>query len=248
MSCITPTHLYRKYLVWKVIKEKVLIDSYFLEIGCGTGDFSLELANLGFSGITIDFSDKAIEEAEKKLKNKEVKAIRSDLFKLKGQFDTIFIFEVLEHVKNDKKAFNKIFNLLKPGGRFLFSVPAHQQMYGRDDKWGGHYRRYERQNLIEMLGDLGLDIKIFWCYGFPVFNFTRWVYNLLCEFRKKKVNKISHIGKAKMTGLDKEGAGFVKKIQWLYPYLLPIFKLCDPFLNSDLGVGYLCYCRKGDHE
>jgi hypothetical protein len=66
---------------------------------------------------------------------------------------------------------------LKPGGRILASVPAHQRKYGRSDEIVGHVRRYEKQELRGLLEATGSgDIRIV-NYGFPVTEATRRLSN-----------------------------------------------------------------------
>jgi hypothetical protein len=52
-------------------------------------------------------------------------------------FDTILYIDVLEHIED-----------LRPGGRLIVLAPAYQALYSPFDEAIGHYRRYDRRNLI----------------------------------------------------------------------------------------------------
>lgn len=94
-------------------------------------------------------------------------------------FDYLFAFEVLEHIERDSDVMREWMRYLKPGGRVLISVPAHQRKYGRSDEMVGHVRRYEKDALQKLLFDSGAkDIKIV-NYGFPITELTRWLSNRL---------------------------------------------------------------------
>ncbi|MEL7157397.1 MAG: methyltransferase domain-containing protein, partial [Actinomycetota bacterium] len=54
------------------------------------------------------------------------------------RFDYVMAFEVLEHITDDRAALEEWLRRLRPGGRVLFSVPAHQRKYGDADRAVGH--------------------------------------------------------------------------------------------------------------
>ncbi len=60
---------------------------------------------------------------------------------------------VLEHIKDDKKALSNMFNLLNHGGKLILLVPAHQWAFGRIDKGLGHFRRYSKNEVVNKLHD-----------------------------------------------------------------------------------------------
>ena len=243
MACITPTHLYRRYLVDKLVLDKIDKPFKFLEIGCGSGEFAAHLAKHGNYGLALDISSEAIKLAKIKLKGSGVSAISSDFHKITDQYDYVFCFEVIEHLKDDKKAFKKIFSLVSVGGHFVFSVPAHMSLWGRDDEWGGHYRRYEKNTLSKSLRESGFRIINFWDYGFPIFNLTRRIYNFVCSIGSKH-NSLSKEEATLRTGLEKEGGSFISFFSPLNFFLPVIFWFSNFFLKSNLGSGYLVECRK----
>ncbi len=94
-------------------------------------------------------------------------------------FDYLFAFEVLEHIEADLDVLSAWATHLKPGGRLLISVPAHQRKYGRSDELVGHVRRYEKAQLRELLETAGFkNVKII-NYGFPITELTRRFSNFL---------------------------------------------------------------------
>lgn len=66
--------------------------------------------------------------------------------------------EVLEHIRDDKKAISEIARVLKPSGFFLFSVPLRMDLYSEIDQIIGHKRRYEIEKRFSAKLNLRLDI------------------------------------------------------------------------------------------
>ena len=73
------------------------------------------------------------------------------------RFDAIVAVNVIEHIQDDQQAVRVLSSLLKPGGRLLIYVPAVPFAYGSLDRMLGHYRRYTRASLAELLRGVGLD-------------------------------------------------------------------------------------------
>lgn len=64
--------------------------------------------------------------------------------------DTILCINVLEHIEKDAQALNNMIEGLSPGGHLCLLVPALQALYGSLDRLDGHYRRYDRDKLLEL--------------------------------------------------------------------------------------------------
>jgi glycosyltransferase involved in cell wall biosynthesis len=76
-----------------------------------------------------------------------------------GTFDTAVCFNVVEHISDDATALRNLRRLLKPGGRLLVIVPAHQWLFGTLDVHLGHHRRYVKTELEEKLKLAGFELE-----------------------------------------------------------------------------------------
>lgn len=74
-------------------------------------------------------------------------------------FDSVVLINVLEHMEDDGEALKNIFKVLVPGGNLLIIVPAHAALYGQMDALAGHYRRYEKASLANLLDDAGFLVE-----------------------------------------------------------------------------------------
>jgi 2-polyprenyl-3-methyl-5-hydroxy-6-metoxy-1,4-benzoquinol methylase len=112
----------------RVIKQKTMTPpGTILDIACGSGNYSLYLASLGFSVTGIDVSKRALKIArrrarEEKLTPKFVFGNALEMRKvLQKQFDYILDYSFLHHIPlyQTKRYARQFVHLLKPGGRLL---------------------------------------------------------------------------------------------------------------------------------
>lgn len=90
-----------------------------LDLGCGTGDLSLKIAETGAKVVGIDESAEMIEAAKQKYP--DIEFIVKDILELdfKEEFDVVFSNAVLHWVKDAETATKKIHQALKTQGKFI---------------------------------------------------------------------------------------------------------------------------------
>jgi len=66
-----------------------------------------------------------------------------------NSFDTIILSDVIEHIKNWKKAVNEAVRVSK--NKIIITVPAYKWLWSNYDKLLGHYRRYEKKDIDKFL-------------------------------------------------------------------------------------------------
>ncbi|WP_284320909.1 class I SAM-dependent methyltransferase [Dyella acidisoli] len=155
----------------------------FIEMGAGTGHMTRIFLERGFFGASHDLGRDSRQMMRENLSFAQERMVVVDrLSELADEsFDYLFAFEVLEHIEKDREVMREWIRYLKPGGRVLISVPAHQRKFGRSDELVGHVRRYEKGELRTLLMSAGVaDIHIV-NYGFPVTEFTRRLSNRLIK-------------------------------------------------------------------
>jgi len=153
----------------------------FVEMGAGTGHMTRIFLERGFYGACHDLGADSRHMLRENLSYAgERMIVVNQLSELTTEsFDYLFAFEVLEHIENDGDVIREWMRYLKPGGRILVSVPAHQQKYGRSDELVGHVRRYEKKDLHALLSGAGADDIRIVNYGFPITELTRGLSNRL---------------------------------------------------------------------
>ncbi|HET7709297.1 MAG TPA: class I SAM-dependent methyltransferase [Sphingomicrobium sp.] len=130
-----------------------------LEVGCGTGHNLPMLARFGTVD-AIEIDEQARMIAEKRLG----RAIHgSRLPELPGipehHYDLIGAFDVVEHVDDDAAAIASLARRLRPGGRLVITVPAHQWMWSAHDVVNHHQRRYSKAGLKRLIEKSPLKLE-----------------------------------------------------------------------------------------
>lgn len=102
-----------------------------LDIGCGTGRHSIELAKRGYNLTGLDLSESMLKKAkDNALKaNVQIDFICSDArnFSFPGKFDAAIMlceggFSLMETDEMNFKILSNAYNSLKPGSKFIFST------------------------------------------------------------------------------------------------------------------------------
>ena len=84
--------------------------------------------------------------AEQRLGRKVMSAPLPELAGVKSShYDLIAAFDVIEHIDDDAAALASIATRLKPGGKLVMTVPAHQWMWSAHDVVNHHKRRYSKR-------------------------------------------------------------------------------------------------------
>lgn len=156
-----------------------------LDVGCGSGAFTIGAALRGYDSIGVSWDQRnqsvAVERANILNVNNvsfeicDVRNldVRSDWFE---KFDVCINFENLEHILNDKKLIKDISQCLKPGGRLILTTPYYlYKAINIEDlgpfssiENGEHVRRgYSECMLRELFTLAGLKVeRIEYCSGF----------------------------------------------------------------------------------
>ena len=152
----------------------------FLDVGCGIGDVSSFLAEKGWRGKAIDVSADALEKARQNLSIFPfVDLEKKDFFEATGTYTTVFLQDILEHIPEDGKAFQKLASLISAGGYAVIAVPSNPRYWQWDDDSYGHVRRYTAKGIKKKLGDVGLEVIAIWDFTFPVFWMMRRIYAMI---------------------------------------------------------------------
>ena len=143
----------RREIIAELIRREAKLpkEAQILEIGCGTGHNLAMLSGFGHvDGLELD--DEARALSEKRLGRK---VLRSPLPELAGvadaHYDLVGAFDVIEHIEDDQAALASIARKLKPGGKFVMTVPAHQWMWTAHDVVNHHKRRYSKSSLRALI-------------------------------------------------------------------------------------------------
>ncbi len=109
----------------------------YLDIGCGTGNYTDALQNIGFQFIGIDPSIEMLQKAQSQNKKVKWKIGSAEKTNLPQQsIDGIIGTLTIHHWTNLSRAFSELTYVLKPNGKIVIFTSTPEQMKGY---WLNHY-------------------------------------------------------------------------------------------------------------
>jgi len=196
-----------------------------IEIGSGIGNLSEKFMSL--KPLTLSDNDKGLVKIlQERFLDTGVRSLYLDIEReidssLNNQFHSVVAVNVLEHVKNDKRALRNISALLKKGGTIRLLVPAKQFAYTRLDKDLGHYRRYEKDALEQHLIDAGFKINDI--YFFNIVGLISWIV------RDKVEKKNIHLKPYQIA---------------LFDWMVPILRFVEANIRPPVGISLIVVATK----
>lgn len=107
---------------------------------------------------------------------------------------SIGLFDVVEHIEDDKQFMKSINSILSDNGFVYITVPAYKILWSNEDDHAGHFRRYTIKQISSTLKDSGFEIEyasyIFSILPIPIFLF-RTIPSLF-TFNRKSTNLKKH--------------------------------------------------------
>jgi len=115
-----------------------------LDFGCGNGIWlERTLAGGNATGVGVDIAEELIRKANARSGRRGQYICSGKGWPLKDKsFDFCISFDVFEHIEDKKLAVSRIFEIIKPGGRFLFYTLNPNNRYTYDwlfEKFGSDY-------------------------------------------------------------------------------------------------------------
>ncbi len=175
----------------------------FIDIGAGSGLMMKYFMNLGYKVAGIELDSKLVTKMKKDPKLKGLRIEQGDITKLKGkkEYDVVVCNDVIEHIEDDRKAIKNLWSFVKPGGMLVITVPAHSFLYCQRDVAWGHYRRYDRKELVEKVTETNGTVKFITYWNFIGF----FVYLLMEKLLKLKMHEEIRYKESRSNSIIKKG-------------------------------------------
>lgn len=131
-----------------------------LDFGAGYGGMYEELALQGT--VSAFEPDKKAQEVVKTKHYQEV--YDTEAAALSKRYDLIGLFDVIEHIEDDRAFLLRAKTALEKEGRLIITVPAMPFLWSNHDVANRHFRRYTRATLRRVLENAGYRIEYlsFW--------------------------------------------------------------------------------------
>jgi SAM-dependent methyltransferase len=139
------------------------------EIGCGNGILQRQIEDRYGRNITgFDLNDNALKRSLSRLSTICCYDIEEKDPALRGKFDLILLFDVLEHIPNEDRFLAAVAHHLAPVGDLVVNVPAGLWAYSAYDRAAGHMRRYSMRSFQEVARRNNLEITNWSYWGLPL--------------------------------------------------------------------------------
>ena len=156
-----------------------------LDVGCGTGAFSIGAALRGYCALGLSWDERNQLVAKERATYCKASSAQFEVLDIReldrrpdlvGGFDVVICLETIEHIMEDLKLMRAMARCLKPGGRLLLTTPyllyiaispSDMGPFSTvEDGW--HVRRgYSGVMLNELCEDSGLKVeRISYCSGY----------------------------------------------------------------------------------
>jgi len=139
-------------------------DDRALDLGCGQGDFTAELAGAGAEVIGVEVAQAALRRARERHPRLsfQLVPVEGPLPLADNLFTLVWASEVIEHIADTAAWLSEVRRVMAPGGRLLLTTPAHGRLrlaLGGIERFspplGDHLHLYCRRSLRKLLDEFG---------------------------------------------------------------------------------------------
>jgi len=154
------------------------------------------------------------------------------------EFDALVALEVLEHLDDDIGALTQWVDWVTPGGIVIVSVPAKAARFGPYDAAVGHFRRYEREELRDLITLAGLLDPQVMAYGMPIGYLLETVRNRVLVHRLPVVD-----GDVQRTLRSGRSFQPLRYVNLVTAVMWPFQLLQRGFVRTSFGIGWVATGR-----
>lgn len=204
---------HRNQCIEKVIQtypSKVLID-----VGGGNGCVTWYLQEKGYDVTLLEPSMQGCINAKKRGVKKIICGLMQKKSIKPNALESVCLFDVLEHIEDDRAFLKNMHALLKANGRLYLTVPAFSKLWSKEDEDAGHFRRYELEQITQLLEESGFEIE-FSNYFFGFLYVPIWMIRVVGGKIGKKRIKTSE----KKKTIRQQHKGYYQKIKPIVDFLI----------------------------
>jgi len=129
------------------------------DIGGGNGFVALGLSQAGYDVILLEPGQSGASNAKQRGLQHVICASSETAQINPGSLAAVGLFDVIEHIEDDKGFLQSICTLLGNEGRLYTTVPAYQFLWSGHDTAAGHYRRYSLAQICTLLESAGFEVE-----------------------------------------------------------------------------------------
>jgi SAM-dependent methyltransferase len=154
------------------------------EVGCGNGVVQLQMhQRYGLALDGIDLNETALKKSVAVSGRLLCYNVFDRVETLRQAYDRVILFDVIEHLNDDKAFVQAACHLVRPGGHLIVNVPAFMHFFSPYDVAAGHARRYNIARLEQTTNRCGLKTLAWSYWGAPLVPLL-WARKAMYRIRK----------------------------------------------------------------
>ena len=219
------------YHRWILDEFRPFLGKRLVEVGAGTGLFTELLLNERPESLTAVEPSAMFDSLQANmagvLHNTQLTLHRAIFADVCGEIrkterpDSIIYVNVLEHIEDDIKELELIYDTLPDGGRCFIFVPALMSLYGAFDRAIGHFRRYAKREIEDKCSQVGL--RLLRSHYFDLLGVVPWYV------------------KYRLIGSDSLEPGAVAVYD---RFAVPAVRILERIIRPPIGKNLLLVCEK----
>lgn len=168
------------YFKWQIEQFYPFMGRIIGDIGCGIGNFAEFFKGKDLTYVGFEPDKELAEEFRRSHAGANIRlAVNGDICTSEAVaeiraagIDTILCINVLEHIRDDRRALSNITDGISRGGYICIIVPAFMFLYGSLDSLDGHHRRYSKKEMLFLIKNLEVDVVK--CYYMNLLGALGW--------------------------------------------------------------------------
>jgi glycosyltransferase involved in cell wall biosynthesis/phospholipid N-methyltransferase len=155
-----------QYLSWLAREVRPHLGDTVLELGAGIGNLAGRLMSRRLLYVAAEKDPLYLHALRNRfLRTPNVRVQRIDpedpaeFEGCDGGFDTVLCLNVLEYVTEPRETIESSRGCLNSGGTLVVLTPQRQSLYGTLDQSMGHKRRFQREQLVQLLTGAGFHVQ-----------------------------------------------------------------------------------------
>ncbi|MBW2397350.1 MAG: class I SAM-dependent methyltransferase [Deltaproteobacteria bacterium] len=128
------------------------------DVGGGNGIVALALQNAGIDTVLLEPGADGAANARARGVRTVACSTLEDAGIEEGTLPAAGLFDVLEHIEDDRGFMRDLAQTLIPRGHVYLTFPAYRWLWSGEDEYAGHHRRYTRSGSKRLLESAGFEV------------------------------------------------------------------------------------------
>ncbi len=160
----------RRFEVFRKLADQLIGEAEEIaEVGCGHGLLQRQIEEAYGREVTgFDLNENGLRNNVSQFSRVCCYDIYQRERTLRERFDLVFLWDVIEHVRDQDGFVQAVMFHMRPMGKLLVNVPAGEWAFSAYDRAAGHVRRYSARSLHETARRSGLEILRWSYWGLPL--------------------------------------------------------------------------------